>query len=436
MSSKETPMNVLILGSGGREHALAWKIDESPLCSKVFVAPGNPGMEVEDQITTVDLNPSHHDSLLKFCHSYEIGLVVVGPEKYLEEGVCDFLNANKVKCFGPNSGAAKIETSKEYAKELMTRGGIPTARYMGFSDASVAKSFIKSWPWEEGVVIKVDGPAAGKGVFVCESAVYASEVVDEILIRKKMGDHVERIIIEERLVGREVSAFALCKDDDFTFLGMACDYKRALEGDLGPNTGGMGAYTPASWVSLKEKEEILEITEKTLKALVNLENPFSGVLFTGFMMTEAGPRVLEFNARFGDPETQALLPLLEEDLLELILSTLEGSYSKKRKNKEIKQKAGYSVHVVKAAAGYPGIGGKVVQKGDKIVLKELEENKESKLFFAGVAKSRENHLETSGGRVLGVSAWAKSLEEARENVYKSLERSSFSGEQLRGDIGL
>lgn len=426
-------MKLLVIGSGGREHALAWKLASSPLVSEVFVAPGNPGIALEKKVQ-VD-GAADFSSWLKLVKKESIEFVVVGPDQALADGVVDFFQKNGIACFGPTQAAARIESSKIFAKNLMKRAGIPTAEYFTFSSAPAADKFFSAHPWRDGWVVKADGLAFGKGVIVCEKKEEFSQALQE-LSQLSAG---RQLVVEERLAGKEVSAFFLCDGERAVSLGFACDHKQLLDGGRGPNTGGMGAYSPVEWLP-KDFTLTVErtIVKPLLEAMKEDEVPFHGILFIGLMLTSSGPKVLEFNARFGDPETQAIMPLLAEDLLPWLQAAAKGSLAA-MPSCGPRRKEATAVHIVMAAEGYPGSQGKAIARGDKIdidsVLLEAKESAPAKIFFAGVSR-RENEFLTNGGRVLGLTSTGRDRSEARKIAYEQANNIQFRGRQMRRDIGV
>jgi phosphoribosylamine--glycine ligase len=420
-------MKLLVVGSGGREHALAWKLAQSPKVDRVLLAPGNPGAAEGEKLECVGISAADFSGIAGLCEERGIGLVVVGPDQALADGLVDFLSGRGIAAFGPVKAAAKLESSKAFAKEVMAAAGIPTARFEVITDFIAGQRFLANNPWPTGYVVKADGLALGKGVVVCANKNDAEATLKDFL-SGAMGAAGKTIVLEERLEGPEVSAFHLCDGKNFRRLGFACDYKRLQDGNEGPNTGGMGCYSPADWLSSKMAEEIESSVVAPLLAEMNKRGvPYKGVVFTGLMITKTGAKVLEFNARFGDPETQTLMPLLAEDLL----PWLEAAVSENLAGlpKEIKKHSGASVHVVKAAAGYPASP----RKGDAISLPtEFPEGTE--LFFAGVSKSNSGFV-TNGGRVLGITALGGNRAEARERAYAGISQVKFAGAQTRQDIG-
>lgn len=428
-------MRLLVIGSGGREHALAWKLAREK--NEVFVAPGNPGMALEPNVTCLTNSAADFAGLAKLCREKKIEFVVVGPDQALADGAVDFFEKESIATFGPTRAATQIESSKSFAKDLMRAARIPTAKFESFQDFGRARNFIEKVEWGSGWVVKADGLALGKGVVVCENRAEALATVEAFLGQRTLGAAGERVVVEERLLGREVSAFFFCDGKDCRPLGMACDYKRIGEGDQGPNTGGMGAYSPADWLPEGFLAQVVEeIVRPLLKEMHGRGISFRGMLFVGLMVRNGAPKVIEFNARFGDPETQALLPLLDENLLPWLQASRDGSLGALPETGP-RMKPLAAVHVVLAAAGYPG----AVKKGDAISLpeeflpQENETTRRAKVFFAGVARTSAMALATNGGRVLGLTALAESRAEARRRAHELVAAISFSGLQKRGDVG-
>lgn len=425
--------NVLVIGQGGREHALSWKLAESNSVKFVWVAPGNPGM-VSTKVATCNIDFSNKNNLLEFISQNDIDLVVIGPEAPLVDGMADILRKDGIAVFGPSKEGALLEASKDFSKAIMRKAKIPTAEYETFEDPEAAFRFIDNCNWPDGIVIKMDGLAAGKGVVVCNNKSEARKAIKELVIDNALGLDNTRVVIEERLIGPEVSAFALIDGSTFKSIGQACDYKRIRDNDEGPNTGGMGTYSPADWLT---NEDIQEIEESVFRPLVyTLQDEkidYRGVLFVGLMKTTNGLKVLEFNVRFGDPETQSLLPRIKSDFFHLIKATANG---KLESLSPIEFYDTSVVHVVAAAKGYPGTEGEPVSKGDQIHIEQdlwKLDSQIGKVFFAGVSGKKEN-LKTSGGRVLGVSAYGKDRESARAAAYELIKKVRFEGMQYRGDI--
>lgn len=427
-------MKLLILGSGGREHALVWRLGQDPGTKEVYVWPGNAGMDLMKGPAREKLRfisePYNRAALTRFLTETQIDLVVPGAEKFLYEGVGDLCRKLKVPCLGPTKEAARLEESKLFSKSVMTDAGIPTARYRDISRAfrediemafEVLKGFRKP-------VIKISGPALGKGVFVCDSH---AEAVDALLQIKRnpMAGIEDGIFVEEGVSGKEISLFYACHDQTFLFLGAAQDHKRLLDQDMGPNTGGMGAISPVPWATPKFIDSVTEsFVLPTLKEMNKRGTPFTGILFLGLMVDGDDVNLLEYNVRFGDPETQAVLPLIEGDLSRALHELATG-----KTPSGITLKDEVAVHIVKAARGYPGLFGETVEKGQRITTKMMEDA-HAQFFFAGVKKEGEELL-TDGGRVLGVTTWEKNRDLARALAYRKIQELSFSGEQFRKDIG-
>lgn len=414
-------MKVLIIGRGGREHALCRKVSESTLVEKVFVAPGNHGME--DVAERLLIDESNHEQLIQFATEQGIGLTIIGPEVPLLEGLADKFESAGLAVFGPQKLAAEIEGSKSFAKEIMRKYEIPTAEYAVFTNYDEAKQYIE----EKGapIVIKADGLAAGKGVTVALTLEEALQSAEEMLVDQKFGEASARVVIEEFLGGEEFSLMAFVNGEVVIPLEIAQDHKRAFDGDNGPNTGGMGAYSPVPHIDNKTVETAIEtILKPAAKAMIQEGRSFCGILYAGLIASENGPKVIEFNARFGDPETQVILPRLKSDLVQTILDVLDGG------TPELVWDDQPMVGVVVAAKGYP----EQYEKG--AVLKGLADfSNEVYTFHAGTTKNQLGEFETAGGRVLLVGAKAESLKEAQDTVYRELEKLSCDGVFYRKDIG-
>ncbi len=417
-------MKVLIIGAGGREHALAWKLSQSKLVEKLYCAPGNGG--IAELAECVALHVDDIEGIVAWAKKEGIDLVVIGPELPLTLGLADKLEKAGIKAFGPKAKAAAIEGSKVFAKDLLMKYEIPTARYGAFNEAMKAREFIRELPgpW----VVKADGLAAGKGVFICSTYQEADEAVGSLLSGNVLGAAGNKVVVEEYLEGEELSILAFCDGKTIVPMVPSQDHKRAYDGDKGPNTGGMGAYTP---VPVASPELMKEIEEKILKpviaAMEKEGRTYQGVLYPGLMLTKEGPKVLEFNCRFGDPETQVVLPRLESDLGEIILAVVEGRLA----DVEIKWKNEACITVIMASGGYPGS----YEKGYTIEgLAEAATEGNGVLVFHSGTKRHEGKLLTDGGRVLAVTACAGDLTEAREYAYRAVERISFKDKQYRKDI--
>jgi phosphoribosylamine---glycine ligase len=413
-------MNILLLGSGGREHALAWKLAQSSLCDTLYAAPGNPGIGEEAELVNLDVND--HGAVLAFCKAGDIGLVVVGPEGPLVDGIADSLRAAGVPVFGPSAAAAQLEGSKGFTKDLCARAGIPTAAYLRFTDRDAALAALPEFGVP--VVIKADGLAAGKGVIIAETAVEAREAVEE-MFRGSFGDAGAEVVIEEFMTGEEASFFALTDGITIVPFGSAQDHKRVGDGDTGPNTGGMGAYSPARVLTPELEARVMtEIIEPTVSAMATAATPYSGTLYAGLMLTLEGPKLIEYNCRFGDPECQVLMTRFEGDLAALLLAIAQGRLAQADSPSFSPAAA---LTVVMAAKGYPG----VPEKGGII---SLADPGDVKIFHAGTALS-DGHLVANGGRVLNVTATAPTIIDARARAYAVVDAIDFPSGFCRRDIG-
>lgn len=414
-------MKVLVVGRGGREHAICRKVSESPLVEKVFAAPGNDGMT--DVAELVPINENEQEKLVQFAKEQEIGLTIIGPEAPLLEGLADRFREAGLKVFGPDQKAAEIEGSKSFAKNLMQKYGIPTAEFEVFTDYEKAKAYIEKVGAP--IVIKADGLAAGKGVTVAMTMEEALTSLKEMMVDAKFGEASEKVVIEEFLTGEEFSLLALVNGETFVPLEIAQDHKRAYDHDEGPNTGGMGSYSPVPQIGDDTVKAAVEtIVEPTVKAMVSEGRLFVGVLYAGLIKTDRGPKVIEFNARFGDPEAQVVLPRMKSDLVQVILDILDG------KTPEIEWDEEAMLGVVVASKGYPA----AYEKG--AVLKGLDRiSPDCYIFHAGTKKNEDGEFVTNGGRVLLVGAKSPSLAEAQEKVYKELEKLDCDGVFYRKDIG-
>ncbi|AEH45082.1 phosphoribosylamine/glycine ligase [Thermodesulfatator indicus DSM 15286] len=417
-------MKVLVLGSGGREHALCWKLAQSPLVTKVYCAPGNAGIAEEAECVPISVND--FQALADFAQKENIDFTIVGPEDPLAKGIVDFFEKKGLKIFGPSAKAAQIEGSKVFAKEIMAKYGIPTASFEVFDDPQEALAYVekKGAP----IVVKADGLAAGKGVIVCSTLEDAREAIHKIMVEKAFGEAGNRVVIEECLFGEEASFMILTDGKTLLVLPSSQDHKPLLDGDKGPNTGGMGAYSPAPVVTPELEEKIMKtIMEPLIKGLAEEGIPYKGVLYAGLMIVEGNPYVLEFNCRFGDPECQPLMMRIKSDLAEIIMAALEGNLAEKKL--ELREEA--AVCVVMASKGYPG----KYEKGK--VIKGLEEAAKIpgvKVFHAGTAK-KGGQFVTNGGRVLGVTALGKDIPYAIDKAYEAVEKISWEGVHFRRDIG-
>jgi phosphoribosylamine--glycine ligase len=414
-------MNVLIIGSGGREHAIAWKVSQSPKLKKLYALPGNPGTAgLAENIREIAVDD--HAAIAMFCKEKQIDLVIAGPEAPLASGLADSLLAAEIHCFGPKQAAAQIEASKVFAKDFMSRHQIPTARYSAFSNFEEARSYVERIDYP--IVIKASGLAAGKGVILPETMDEAKAVLKAILVDGAFGDAGNQVVIEERLIGEEVSLMAFTDGTSVVPMLPAQDHKRLLDEDQGPNTGGMGAYAPAPIFTRSLMNEAIEsILKPTIQGMKSEGAPFIGVLYAGLMLTSHGIRVLEFNCRFGDPETQVVLPMLETDLLEIAEACVNGSLA----NVAIRWKSGAAVCVVLASKGYP----ENAESGKSV---SIEEMRDDRVCFHAGTKSENGKIITSGGRVFGLTAWANDIENAVDKAYSNIDKISFEGMQYRKDI--
>jgi phosphoribosylamine--glycine ligase len=418
-------MKVLVIGSGGREHALAWKVGQSARVNRVFVAPGNAGTLADAE--NVDIRADDVPRLVDFARQNQIDLTIVGPEASLAAGVVDAFQQAGLKAFGPTRWAAELETSKVFCKNLLRHADVATADYRVFRDARAAITFLKDRE-DTPVVVKADGLAAGKGVVVCDNREQALEAVERIAIQKEFGDAGRQIVIEERLHGEEASVLALTDGHTLVTMPPCQDHKRAFDGDTGPNTGGMGAYCPTPLITDRRLEEVEEkILVPTVHQMKRSRRPFRGVLYAGLMVTNQGVKVLEYNVRFGDPECQPLLMRLKSDLVDLLEATVDGRLDEIAPPEWDPRPA---VCVVMASEGYPG----KVEAGQPIRgLEEAAKLPDVKVFHAGTA-IRDGQVVTSGGRVLGVTALGASISSAKLQAYTGVKNIRFSGAWCRKDI--
>ncbi len=418
-------MRILVVGSGGREHALVWKIAQSKLVDKIFCAPGNGG--IAQIAECVEIKADDVSGLLKFAQKEKIDLTVVGPEVALSLGIVDDFQKAGLKIFGPNKKAANLEASKVFSKELMAKYKVPTAKFKVFDSPLEAKKYIEMTGAP--CVVKADGLAAGKGVVVAKTVDEAKDAVTSMMEKKIFGEAGNKIIIEECLQGEEASILVITDSRELVALASAQDHKRVFDHDQGPNTGGMGVYSPASIVTPDILEEIMgKIIYRTMDGLVKEGIDYRGVLYAGIMLTRDGPKALEFNVRFGDPETESILPRLKSDLVEVMLATSEGNLSK---IKSLQWDSRACVCVVCAAGGYPGNYAK-----DKEIsgLDQVAKLEDVVVFHAGTKKVG-NKILTSGGRVLGVTGLGGSIKEAMNKTYQAVEKIKFEGMHFRRDIG-
>ncbi len=420
-------MKVFVIGSGGREHALVWSLARSPLVKRIYSATANAG--ILKQTTPAGVSASDINSIAEFAAREKIDLVVVGPEQPLVDGLVDALSAKGVAAFGPSRAAARLEGSKVFAKEFMARHNLPTARYRVVGNAEDALKAVTSGYFKFPVVVKAEGLAAGKGVIIAEDEAQARRAIEDLLVERKLGEAGARLVIEECLVGRELSYLVFSDRKDYAPMPVAQDHKRAFDGDRGPNTGGMGAFsTPGLPDAELERRIVSEVVEPTLEAARAEGFPFRGVLYCGLMITADGPKVLEYNVRFGDPETQAILRRLDSDFAEIALAVTQGAVSRVKPQ----WSGDAATCVVMASAGYPGsyATGKTITGID-----EAERLDEVVVFHAGTKLNASGEVETAGGRVLGVTARAATLEAATASAYEAVSRIRFEGVQFRRDIG-
>ena len=417
-------MKVLIIGSGGREHVLAWKIKQSPLVKELYCAPGNGG--ISGIAECVDISSDDIPSLVQFAKEKQIDLTVVGPEAPLVAGIVDAFERKKLKIFGPCREAAQLEGSKVFAKEFMYEWNIPTANFQKFSIIEDAKDYLRQVTFP--IVVKADGLAAGKGVIICQDFMEAEKAVDEIMAQRIFKEAGQQVVIEECLEGEEVSILAISDGENYCLLDSSQDHKRIFDDDVGPNTGGMGAYSPAPILTEKLYKTIeSRIIEPVIRGMQSNGTPFKGVLYAGLMITFDGPMVLEFNVRFGDPETQAILPRMKSDIVELMMAGCEGRID----DIELEWDKRSCVCVVMSSGGYPG----EYEKGKEISgLKDAEEIEDTVVFHAGTKKEK-NKIVTSGGRVLGVTSLGGGIEKAIEQAYKAVDKINFERCFFRRDIG-
>jgi phosphoribosylamine---glycine ligase len=418
-------MNILVIGSGGREHALVWKLSQSPLVDKIYCAPSNAGINLIAE--PINIKAEDLKKLLEFALSKQIELTVVGPEVPLADGIVDLFQEKGLNIFGPTKGAARLEGSKVFAKNFMKKYGIPTAEFDISTNYEEAKKKVSSHGFP--VVIKADGLAAGKGVFVCNKKNEAEEALEKIFKERSFGDAGRTAIIEDKLVGEEVSYMVITDGNNFIPLSSSQDHKTIYDGDIGPNTGGMGAYSPAPIVDKKLEDKIKStIIEPAIKGLTKEGTPFRGLLYAGLMIKDSNPHVLEFNCRFGDPETQPVLFRMKSDLLPLLLGSAKGDIS----GCNLEWSKGFSICVVLASGGYPGS----YEKGKKITgLEKFLKRDDVYIFHAGTSTDSEGNIITSGGRVLGVTAKGDDIKSTIEKVYQIADNIFFDNVYFRKDIG-
>ena len=417
-------MKILLIGSGGREHAIAWKINQSPKLEKLFIAPGNAGTKSIG--TNVEIADTDIEALKNFALAREIDLTIVGPEAPLALGIVDVFVEARLPIFGPTASAAKLESSKSFAKDVMEKWDIPTASHKVFQDSEDANSYLESlnsFP----TVLKADGLAAGKGVYICQHKSEAVTALQDIMVSKVFGDAGTTLVIEEFLEGWELSVFAFTDGESISDLVAACDYKRIGEGDTGPNTGGMGAFSPPRIWDQNLKDQIRDLVIRPIvEAMRTDHEPFVGTIFAGMMITPEGPKVVEFNCRLGDPETQVILPLLRNDILEIFESCVNG----RLKSVKVEWRKDASVAVVLASGGYPS----AYTTGYPIDGLPLGVDSVN-IFHAGTKLDGEGKIVTNGGRVLAVNALAPDINQAADVVYENIREITFSNMYYRTDIG-
>ena len=418
---------VLVIGSGGREHALAWRLSRSATVKKVYVAPGNPGTQAEEKVENIAIRADESDALIAFCLSHQIDLVIVGPEQPLCDGIVDKMQAQGIKCFGPSAKAAQLEGSKVYSKQFLQKYNIPTANYASFTQVDAALSYLDQQSYPQ--VIKADGLAAGKGVIIAQTAQQAQETVKDMLAGNAFGEAGCKIVIEDFLVGEEASFIVLADGKNYLPMATSQDHKARDNGDTGPNTGGMGAYSPAPVVTDKIYQKVLQdIIEPTLKGMQEEGAEFVGFLYAGLMIDPKGnAKVLEFNVRFGDPETQPIMMRLQSNLDELCLAAIAGELA----NKDIKWNKKAALGVVLAAKGYPFS----YAKGEEINgITTANALADTKVFHAGT-KQENSKILSAGGRVLCVCALADTVQKAQKNAYQAVAKISWKSQYYRTDIG-
>ena len=416
---------ILIIGSGGRENAIAWTLSKNQSIKKVYVCPGNGGTANFQKCINLKIKPGDEKTIIDECKRLNVDLVIIGPEVPLAEGLADKLRDASLKVFGPCKEGAQIEASKDWAKTLMIENDIPTAKYWATHSEEEALEILNKF--KQPLVVKADGLAAGKGVIVCETIDESKEAIKEIY-SGKFGSAGNKVILEEKIEGPEVSIFALCDGKKLVVLPPAQDHKRLLEGDKGPNTGGMGAYAPAPLINQDDLKDLTElILIPTLKGLRKRKINYIGVIYAGLMLTKSGPKVIEFNCRFGDPECQALMPLMGDEFASVLFACARGELEKAPK---LKFKDLHSACIVASSKGYPD----KPRKGDKISI-HSESNSLVQIFHAGTTIDQFNNIITSGGRVLSVVAQGESFDDAFNLAYNNLEKINFDGMHFRKDIG-
>lgn len=416
-------MKILLLGSGGREHALAWKINQSPLCENLYIAPGNPGTASLGE--NINLSNSNFKEIDAFCQGNDIKLIVVGPEAPLVDGIYDYFKNSPIMVFGPSKAGAQLEGSKDFAKEFMIKHNIPTAAYRSFTKSNIDEGYLFLDSLEPPYVLKADGLAAGKGVIISSSLIEAKSSLKEMIEDAQFGQASSCVVIEEFMKGVEVSVFAITNGEQYKVIGHAKDYKRIGVGDTGLNTGGMGAVSPVPFVDTEFMSKVDDrIIKPTIKGLMNDGLEYIGIVYFGLMNMNGEPKVVEYNVRLGDPETEILLPRLKNDFVELILACFENSLNEKEIELENKSIA----TIIMVSGGYP----ENYAKGKRI--NGLDSNSDSIIFHAGT-KEENGKIITNGGRVLAVTSFGDNIKEATRNSYESIKSISFEGAYYRNDIG-
>ena len=418
-------MKVLVLGSGGREHALCWAISKSPLCKKLFCIPGNAGIKSVAECINIKIN--NFNSLKKFIKKEKINFVIVGPEEPIVNGIVDKLNKLKIKVFGPNKKASILESSKTFTKDFCKRNNIPTANYKIFRNYKDAINYVQNIKYP--IVIKASGLAGGKGVFIIKNKFEAKKTLRDLMIKRKLGMSGKEVVIEDYLVGEEISCLALVDGKNYNPLLLSQDHKRIYENDKGPNTGGMGAYCPLPYLKRNIQNKInKEIIEPTIKAMNKEKRPFSGVLYAGLMLVKGKIYLIEYNVRFGDPECQPLIFLLKSDLLKI----LNNCVNKKLNKTKIKWKKEYAISVVMVNKGYPG------KYRKNSIIKNLNlvtEDENTKVFHSGTSLDNQNNIIASGGRVLAITSKDKNFNNAKKKVYEVVKKIKWKNSFFRKDIG-
>ncbi len=418
-------MKVLVLGSGGREHALCWAISKSPLCKKLFCIPGNAGIKSVAECVNIKIN--NFNSIKKFIKKKKINFVIVGPEEPIVNGIVDKLNKLKIKVFGPNKKASILESSKSFAKDFCKRNNIPTADYKKFKNYKDAVNYTQNINYP--IVIKASGLAGGKGVFIIKSKFEAKKTLGDLMIKKKLGMSGKEVVIEDYLVGEEISCLALVDGKNYNPLLLSQDHKRIYENDKGPNTGGMGAYCPLPYLKRNIQNKInKEIIEPTIKAMNKEKRPFSGVLYAGLMLVKGKIYLIEYNVRFGDPECQPLIFLLKSDLLKI----LNNCVNKKLNKTKIKWKKEYAISIVMVNKGYPG-----KFKKNSIIknLNLINDYETTKIFHSGTDLDNQNNIIATGGRVLAVTSRDKNFSNAKKKAYEVVKKIKWKNSFFRKDIG-